>query len=145
MSVHFERGKNRFIWIFIVTFLQLFLTRVHLTGFICFKDFFLFAIYMEMVSFFTPFSSATLFFVIYSLFSFLQSFISFCCRNVYSFHLSHLFGRTSLFMEDANFVILNIRILIRSNFSEVSQRRHCIADIRKKCFTGFGTKFGKEK
>ena len=48
-------------------------------------------------------------------------------------------------MEDTNFVILNIQILIRSNFPEVSQGRHCIADITKKCFVSFVTKFGKEK
>ena len=34
-------------------------------------------------------------------------------------------------MEDTNFVILNIQILIRSNFSEVFLGRHCIADITK--------------
>ena len=48
-------------------------------------------------------------------------------------------------MEDTNFVINNIRILIRLNFSEVSQRRHCIADITKNCFVGFVTMFEKEK
>ena len=34
-------------------------------------------------------------------------------------------------MGEANFVTLIIRILIRSNFSEVSQARYCIADITK--------------
>ena len=48
-------------------------------------------------------------------------------------------------MEDTNFVILNIQILIRSNFPEVSQGRHCIADNTKKCFVSFVTKFEKEK
>ena len=48
-------------------------------------------------------------------------------------------------MEDTNFVILNIRILIRSNFSEVSQGRHCIADITKNCFVGFCHKVWKGK
>ena len=48
-------------------------------------------------------------------------------------------------MEDTNFVILNIPLLIRSNFSEVSQGRHCIADITKKRFVGFVTKFGQGK
>ena len=96
------------------------------------KIFLLSAIHAEMVFFFTPCFSATLFRT-FSFFNFLQSFILFCYRNVYSFHLSHLFRRTSLFMEDINFVILNIRILIRSNFSEVSQGRHCSDDIIKKC------------
>ena len=81
----------------------------------------------------------------FSLFSFLQSFIFFCCRNVYSFHLSHLFRRTSLFMEDANFVILNIQILIRSNFSEVSHGRIALLALEKGFFFGFVLKFGKEK
>ena len=48
-------------------------------------------------------------------------------------------------MEDIDFVILHIQILIRANFSEVSQERHCIADIRKKCIVGSVSKFGKEK
>ena len=78
-------------------------------------------------------------------FNFLQNFILFCYKNDYSFHLSHLFWCTLLFMEDTNFVINNIRILIRLNFSEVSQRRHCIADITKNCFVGFVTMFEKEK
>ena len=43
-------------------------------------------------------------------------------------------------MEDTNFIILSIPISIRSNFSEVSQGNHCIADITKKCFVGFVTK-----
>ena len=67
----------------------------------------------------------------FSFYNFLKSFIFFRYRNVYSFHLLHLFRSTSLFMEDTNFVILNIQILIRSNFSEVFQGRHCIADITK--------------
>ena len=67
-------------------------------------------------------------------FNFLQSLTFFCYRNVYSFHLSHLFRPTSLFMEDRNFVILNIRILIRSTLSDVSQGKHYIADISKKVF-----------
>ena len=78
-------------------------------------------------------------------FNFLQNFILFCYKNDYSFHLSHLFWCTLLFMEDTNFVINNIRILIRLNFSEVSQRRHCIADITKNCFVGFVAMFEKEK
>ena len=40
---------------------------------------------------------------------------------------------------------LNIQILIRLNFSDVSQGKHCIADITKKCFVCFVTKFGKGK
>ena len=48
-------------------------------------------------------------------------------------------------MEDIDFVILHIQILIRANFSEVSQERHCIVDIRKKCIVGSVSKFGKEK
>ena len=47
-------------------------------------------------------------------------------------------------MEDTNLVILNIRISIHSNFSEVSLGRHCIVDITEKSFAGFVTKFGKE-
>ena len=81
----------------------------------------------------------------FSFFNFLQSFIFFCYRNVYSFHFLHMFRHTLLFMEDTNFIILNIRILIRSNFSEVSQGRRCISDITKKCFVVFVTKFRKEK
>ena len=56
-----------------------------------------------MLFFLTPYSSATLFFVLFTFFNFLQSFIFSCYRNVYSFHLSHLFRRISLFMEDTNF------------------------------------------
>ena len=48
-------------------------------------------------------------------------------------------------MEDIDFVILHIQILIRANFSEVSQERHCIVDTRKKCIVGSVSKFGKEK
>ena len=48
-------------------------------------------------------------------------------------------------MEDTNFVILIIRILVRLNFSEVSQGRHCIADIRKKVFFWFCRKVQKGK
>ena len=40
----------------------------------------------------------------FSFFNFLQSFIFFCYRNVYSLHLSHWFQHTSLFIEDTNFV-----------------------------------------
>ena len=64
---------------------------------------------------------------------------------MFTLHYSHLFQRTLLFIEDTNFVILNVRILIRSNFYKVSQGRHCVADITRKCFVGFVTKFGKEK
>ena len=53
--------------------------------------------------------------------------------------------KIGILLEDRNFVILSFRILIRSDFSEVSQGRHCIADITKKCFVGFVTKFGKVK
>ena len=48
-------------------------------------------------------------------------------------------------MEETNFVILNIRILIRLDFSEVSHGRHRIADVTKKYFVGFIRKVGKEK
>ena len=48
-------------------------------------------------------------------------------------------------MEDTNFAILNIQILIHSKFSKVSLERHCIADITEKCFVGFITKSGKKK
>ena len=52
--------------------------------------------------------SLWLFSQIFSFFNFLQSLTFFRYRNVYSYHLSHLFRRTSLFMEDKNFVVLNI-------------------------------------
>ena len=48
-------------------------------------------------------------------------------------------------MEDANFVILNIQILIRSNFSEVSHGRIALLALEKGFFFGFVLKFGKEK
>ena len=49
-----------------------------------------------------------------------------------------------MFMEDTNFVILNIQILIRSNFSKVSQGRHCIADITKSVFLVLSQSLGKK-
>ena len=48
-------------------------------------------------------------------------------------------------MGDANFVILNIQILIRSNFSEVSQGRNCIAHFTKRVFFWFCHKVWKGK
>ena len=91
------------------------------------QRFFLFAIHLEIVLLLNHISLWH-----FSSYFFLLQFSAY--RTVYSFHYSHLFQRTSLSMEDTNFVILNI-----------SQGKHCIADITKKCFVGFVTKFGKEK
>ena len=110
------------------------LTRGRLNGFMCFKYFFLFAIHVEIVFVFTPYSSETLFFVLFpssifckaSYFSVIEMFTLLifhtCSANIF------------LFMEHTNFFIINFLILIRSNFSEVSQEKHCIVYITKKVF-----------
>ena len=93
--------------------LSLFSTRVHLTGLIYFKDYsFVCNPCGNVILLNTIFISDT-FFRTFSFFNFFQSFIFFCYRNVSSFHLSYLFRRILLFMQDKNFVILNIRIFLK--------------------------------
>ena len=91
---------------------------------------------------FAGYSSATLFFVL--------SPSSIFCKALY-FSIIEMFtlfifytcsGTLRCLWKIRIFVIINIRILIHSNFSEVC---HWIADITKKRFVCFVTKFWKEK
>ena len=102
------------------------LTRGRLNGFMCFKYYFLFAIHVEIVFVFTPYSSETLFFVLFP--------SSVFCKASYFSVIEMFTLLILLFMEHTNFFIINFLILIRSKFSEVSQERHCIVYITKKVF-----------